>query len=164
MDWQTVSQVVGFVGGLLGIVAVVIRLVENHQLPSVRLHKLPGDGNDHYVVEVVNPSLAPVPVREAGLMIGSKKKRFHMTELGQPVDTSFEGRRKGCSFVLQPRTATRSSFMRTQIDQFARDCGANTTDGEYSIAAYCDLVQAGWFRRSQRQSRRQRVPVSEARE
>ncbi len=162
MEWQTVSGVIGLVGGLVGLATFAFRLLENHQPPRITLTKLPGDGNDWYDIEVVNPCLAPVTIRAAGISFGDKRAPMRMTEIG---DTPNMDWRKTYAIVLPARGAARCSFPRTHIGQHASSCRAVPEDGFYEIAAYCDSAYGGLRRRKLRLSKyTERVSVDAAKE
>jgi len=166
MEWQTVSGVVGLLGGLLGFATFMFRLAENHQPPSVSLEKLPGDGNDTYSVEVVNPCLAPVTIREAGISFGEKRQPLRMGMIGDPAPvTDFIGAQGTRSFILPARGAARCSVMRTKIGDVASRCGADPRDDAFEITAYCEAAYSGLWRKNLRLGNHfERILVKDAKE
>jgi hypothetical protein len=141
--WQVVSWVVGLVGGTVGFLTFAFKLAETHQRPAVSLKKIPGDGNDTYVIEVFNPCLAPATVREAGLAFGEKKQPLKLADVPGPAQTGLLSGRGRCEFIVPVRGLARCSLPRTKIGEVAKACGAQPTDGLFALRAYCDSAYGG---------------------
>lgn len=149
--WQIASAVVGFVGGAISLATYFSRLAENHQAPRVTLTVLDGDGWGRYTLQVSNPCLVPASIRSAGLAFGDRYFPLTMHAFGEPW-TREVGNSRGTGLVLPSRGVCIGVAERSNIAQFASQCGAAPVDGHFEIKGYCNATHPGLWRKNVRLS------------